>query len=130
MFLPPFLGEDFEEQGLDLDGILKDIDYFIKPDPVEDPSVQPRASSSSRPPPVPPSPSPSPKAPQVTPRAEKKGNSIKALSKLKKVAVKKFGGGDQPPPELSDRLVPERKDGAKWYDAVFSKLQKPTTTRK
>ena len=180
MFLLRFLGEDVEKivagdidngaPGLDLDDILKDIDYFIKPDPVEDPSgppdasawdqrtspivspiapsiteygdesrwnvVPPGAGSHSRPPTVPPSPSPSPppppppKRPQATPRPKKKGGFIKALSKVKKMFAKKFGGGDQPPPNLSDRLAPEREDEVKWYDGLFSKPQKPTAPKK
>ena len=54
--LTAILGEDFEkivagdngEQGLDLDDILKDTDYYIKPDPVEDPSDPPDASAWDR----------------------------------------------------------------------------------
>ena len=153
--------------GLDLDDILKDIDYFIKPDPVEDPSgppdasawdqrtspiaspiapsitrpgdesrwnvVQPRARSYSRPPTVPPSPPPSPSPPpppppkrsQATPRPKKKGGFIKALNKVKEMFAKKFGGGNQPPPNLSDRLVPEREDEVKWYDGLFPKHRRP-----
>ena len=120
-------------QGLELDGILKDIDYFIKPDPIEDPSGPPDVSawgqqtspivlpiaSPTVSPSLSPSPPPPPNAPQVAPRAKKRGGFIKALNRVKKMFAKKFGGGDQPPPKLSDRLAPERGHEVKWTDALF-----------
>jgi len=52
-------------------------------------------------------------------------------SKLKKLFMRKFGGdGNQPPPKLSDKLVPERDDEVEWHDSPFSKPPKPAKTRK
>ena len=152
MFLLRFLGEDVEKivagdidngaPGLDLDDILKDIDYFIKPDPMEDPSGPPDASAWDQQtspivlpiasPTIFPSASasslPRPNAPQVAPRAKKKGGFIKALNKVKKMFAKKFGGGDQPAPKLSDRLAPERGHEVKWSDLLFPKHQRSNTS--
>jgi len=63
-------------------------------------------------------------------RTKKQKSGVgKAWSKLKKLFMKKFGGGgDQQPLKLSDRLVPERDDEVKWHDLPFLKLSKPAKT--
>ena len=65
-------------------------------------------------------------------RTKKQKSGVgKVWSKLKKLFMRKFGGdGNQPPPKLSDKLVPERDDEVKWHDSPFSKPQKPAKTRK
>jgi hypothetical protein len=53
----------------------------------------------------------------------------KSQRRVKKF-MKKFGGRDQQPPRLSDKLVPERDDEVKWYETLFPKPQKSAATRK
>jgi len=68
-----------------------------------------------------------PLPPLIPPRTKKKSTVSRAWNKLKKVLVKKFGGGNQAPPKLSDKLVPERDDGVGRYESLFPK---PAMTRK
>lgn len=88
------------------------------------PSVPPSPVGLS---PLSPIPHPLP-GPSIHPRTTKKSGIGRVWSKLKKF-MKKFGG-DQPPPKLSDRLVPERADQAKQYESLFPKSPKPTKSRK
>lgn len=71
----------------------------------------------------------SPQYPTVPPRT-KESRVGKVWNKFKKVLAKKFGGGDQPPPKLSDKLVPERDDEVRWYETLFTKPPKPAKARK
>ena len=74
--------------------------------------VRPRAPLS----PLLPIPPPLPRGPPVLPRRRE---SIigKAWNKYKKVLMKRFLGGDQSAPKLSDSLVPERDDDD-WYEVL------------
>lgn len=136
-------------QSLD-DGLLKRLDHLIGPEPKDDqldvrdsstwdqrtsPNVSPidgvmqlppRSSASS---PVPPSPYFPLPIPTLTPRSKKKSVVSKAWNKLKKMFMKKFERGDRAPPNLSDKLVPEREDEHKWSDTLFSKPTQSTITR-
>ena len=76
--------------------------------------AQPQATPSSIPPPSPFQDRP------VLPRMKKSGVS-RAWNEFKKLSVKMFGGGDKPPPKISDRLVPERDGGVRWYEALLSR---------
>ena len=153
---------DAGEPDSKLNDILKGIDGIFGPEQPDDPSDHPdisssdgrttpivssisgpgegakrnivrsRASSSPLPRP-PPSPLLPPQSPTVPPRTKKQSSVGKAWHKFKKVLAKKFGGGDQSPPKLSDKLAPERDDEVKWFETLFPKSpkpQKPAKTRK
>lgn len=69
--------------------------------------------------------------PQVLPVSSwaKKSSVKKAWSKSKELFIKKLGRR-KASPKLSDKLVPERDEGVRWYEALFSKPPKPAATRK
>ena len=112
-----------------MNDILKDIDAFIgseKVVPREEmrPTVLPSPASL---PPLPPIPPPHQSSPMHQ-RTRKKGGVRKMWDKLKELFAIKFK--DQPRPKLSDKLVPELDDEAKWHEPLFSKPPKPAKMRK
>jgi hypothetical protein len=139
----------------DLNDILKGIDVCIGPDqpydqpggrdtptpgekslPIMSPSVVPIKEtkptvplSPASLPPLPPTPPP-PQSTSMHQRTKKKKKNgvARVWNKLKKLFTKKFEG-DQPPPNLSDKLSPERDDGVKGYASLFSEPQKPAKAR-
>ena len=95
------------------------VSAIVEPEEVRQGMARPRAPSSPLPP-IPPSP-----PPRDFPRPKKKSIVGKAWKKFKLSFMRRFLGGDQPVPKLSDKLALERDDGV-WYDVLFSK---PTRTR-
>ena len=91
------------------------------------PTVPPSPVSLSPLPPIPP-PHQSTSMHQQTKRKKKKKGIAKFWNKLKELFA--VFGGDQPPPKLSDKLVPERDDEVRRYGSLFSKLPKPAETGK
>jgi len=140
----------------DLNDILKGIDNIIGPEQPDDypdgrdtpvrgelssptmsPNVIPREGARSTPSPSRNSllslhqilPSHQNTSTHQRPKKQKSGLG-KMWSGLKKF-MRKFGGdGNQSPPKLSDKLVPERDDEVKWKDSPFSEPRKPAKTRK
>ena len=78
-------------------------------------AAQPQATPSSIP-----LPSPSQGRP-VLPRMKKKSGVSRTWNEFKQLSVKMLGGGGTPPPNLSDRLVPERDGGVRWYETLLSR---------
>lgn len=142
----------------EFDDILKDIDGILGPEqddnrtdshdnftldegsfPILPPTVGPREGSrqsisqspahlsflSTTPPSSPPILQGSPAHQRM-----KKSGLGRAWNKLKRLFKEKFGGDDQAPPKLSDKLVPERDDEVRWYESLFPKPTKPAKTRK
>ena len=129
-----------------MNNILKGIDDTIGPEqpnddpggrdtPVPDEQLSPTTSSNVIPR------GRTRSAPQILPshqitsthqRIKKPKSGVgKAWSKLRKLFMRKFGGyRGQPPPKLSDKLVPERDDEVKWHDSPFLKPPKPAKTSK
>jgi len=101
----------------------------------QDFAPQPRASLPSLPrittSPLPksPSPSPIPQSPSKSQRTKKQSTVGKVWERLKRWFTRKFEGED-PPPKLSDKLVPERDDKVKWYESLFSELPEPFKPKK
>lgn len=100
--------------------------------------LSPYSLSPHPPSPYPPSPHPaSPRSPSphpsqsssMRPPKKKKRGVGRAWKKLKGLFTHKFGGDEQPP-KLSERLVPERDDEVRWYEFLFPKSPKHTKTRK
>ena len=152
-------GRDGGELGSEFNDILKDIDGLLGPEQPDyhsddrDSSVWDRRTSATLSPivgpgeemkqdtvrslasssPLPPLPStPFRQGPKV--RTKKKssvGKMLDGIRKFKRLMAKKLGGGHQPQPKLSDSLVPEHDDEAKWYEGLFSsKPPKSARTRK
>lgn len=151
--------DDFEDLGphgsgtfnAEFDDILKEIDGILGPEqddnhtdsqdnftldegsfPILPPTAGSREGSRQGIPPAhlspplttPPSPPPIPRVP--------KGAVGRVWDKLKRLFKERFGGDDQAPPKLSDKLVPERDDEVRWYESLFPfpKPTKPAKTRK
>ena len=93
---------------------------------ISPPSPHPRSPHPRSPHILPPRPpQSSPMHPQPKKKKKKRGVG-RMWEKLKGL----FTGEDQPQTKLSDKLVPESDDEARWYGFLFPKSPKPTKTRK
>ena len=79
------------------------------------------------PPPISPSLPPIPPGPSMYQRTEKKSVMSIWWDRVKAWFKRKFEG-ENPPPKLSDRLVPEHDDRVKWYEQ-FSESLNPAKAR-